>query len=238
MDKFIRTLERRDTVSQEEKSLLAQLRSRERSFDAREEVVAEGSRPTSSLLLTEGFACRAKTLANGKRQITAIHIAGDYVDLHSYLLKKMDHSVIAITPCKFIVTDHTSVKRLLESSEHLTRLLWLMTIIDAATHREWITSMGRRSSMAHLAQLFCELYVKCEIVGLTEGYSYNFPLTQAELGDVLGLSVVHVNRTLQDLRAEGVIQWEDRMVTILNWQRLQRLADFDPTYLNLNQEPR
>ena len=140
-----------------------------------EDLVREGERPSESILLLEGFAARYKLLRNGERQITALHIPGDFVDLHSFLLKKMDHGVVALTRCR---------------------------------------------------------------VGRTKDMSFELPLTQAELGDVLGLSTVHVNRVIQQLRAGGLVTWNEKRIVIADWSHLQEVAEFDPTFLNLENEPR
>jgi CRP-like cAMP-binding protein len=117
-------------------------------------------------------------------------------------------------------------------------LLWLSTLIDAGIYREWLVGMGRRSTTGQLAHLLCEMFLRLRTVGLTSGSSFELPLTQEELGDTLGLSLVHTNRTIQQLRREGLIVWEGRTVTITDWEHLQRLANFDPTYLHLEQQPR
>ena len=179
-----------------------------------EEVVAEGSRPGYSLLMVEGMSARSKVLAGGERQITAIHIAGDFVDLHCFLLKRMDHSVVALTPCRLVMAEHEAIRKLMRASDHLTRLLWLTTVIDGAVHREWLVAMGQMSAYAHMAHVFCEMFVRLRIVGLTTDLSYRLPITQIEMGDVLGLSSVHVNRTLQELRASGLLTWDRQIVTI------------------------
>ena len=203
-----------------------------------EDIVREGDRPTECSLLLEGWAARYKVLAQGKRQITALHVAGDFVDLHSFLLKTLDHSILALTPCRIAAVPHAALQRITESSPHVTRLLWLNTLIDGAIHREWVTAIGRRSAAAHMAHLICELFHRLEVVGHTDGQSFRLPLTQAELGDTLGLSTVHVNRIVQELRGEGLITWRGERLTINDYQRLKALAEFDATYLNLQGEPR
>jgi CRP-like cAMP-binding protein len=110
--------------------------------------------------------------------------------------------------------------------------------VDGAIHRRWIVSIGRQSALEHAAHLFCEMFLRLQAVGLTEDDSFKLPLTQAELGDTLGLSTVHVNRVIQELRAEGLITWRGETVVITDWPRLQQIAEFDPTFLSLEREPR
>lgn len=228
----------RDQLSDEEARVLEDAVRTVRDVGPDQDIVSEGSRPTESILLMEGFAARYRDLASGKRQITAIHVAGDFVDLHGFLLRKMDHGVISMTPCKIASVPHERLREITEKHPHLTRILWLSTLIDAAIHREWLVSMGRRSSVAHLAHLICELFLRLEKVGHADNDSFRFPITQTELGDVLGLSTVHVNRSLQELRATGAVTWRGELITINDWDRLREIAEFDPTYLNLMNEPR
>ncbi|RUU12219.1 helix-turn-helix domain-containing protein, partial [Mesorhizobium sp. USDA-HM6] len=117
-------------------------------------------------------------------------------------------------------------------------LLWLDTLVDGAIHREWIVAMGRRSKTSHLAHLICELFVRLQVVNKTREMSFHLPLSQAELADVLGLSVVHMNRVIGALRRMNVINWVTQTVTILDWPRLVEIAEFDPTYLSMSNEPR
>jgi CRP-like cAMP-binding protein len=201
-------------------------------------MVREGDRPTESTVLIMGFAARYNLLQSGKRQIAALHVPGDFVDLHSFLVKKMDHAVLALTPCTVGAVPHETLHGISENHPHLARLLAVHIAVDGAIHRQWIVAMGRRSALEHTAHLLCELFLRLQVVGLTESYSFKLPLTQAELGDTLGLSTVHVNRVLQELRKEGLITWRGETVVIEDWPRLQELAEFDPAFLSQESEPR
>ena len=141
-------------------------------------------------------------------------------------------------PCRIATVPHHRLRTVTERYPHLTRLLWLDTLIDAAIHREWIAGLGRRSAVSRLAHLFCELLLRCDAVGLAKGLAYDLPLTQIIVADVLGLSTVHVNRSLQELRQLRLVRFEGGLLEILDWQRLTVVADFDPSYLNLRSEPR
>ena len=235
---LIRKLEQRDLLSDEEKEVLENAIAKVREVAADEDIVKEGDRPSESSLLLEGFAARYKVLSNGRRQITDFHVVGDFVDLHSFLLKTMDHGILALTRCRIGAVPHATLHHITETYPHLARLLWLHTLIDSAVHREWLTAMGRRPANAHLAHLICELFVRLRLVGQADNDTIQLPITQAELGDALGLSTVHVNRVLQSLRAEGLVRWQGSSLTILDWDRLQEVAEFTPTYLNLQHEPR
>jgi CRP-like cAMP-binding protein len=235
---LILNLEKRDRLSAEEKVLLSETISETLDFARHEDLVREGTEPAYSSLLVDGFAARYKLLANGGRQITAIHVVGDFVDLHGFLLKPMDHSVVALTPCTIAKVPHDRLKRISETSAHLARLLWLSTLIDAAIHREWIASIGGRTAKSRLAHLLCELFLRLEAVGGTDGGRFDLPLTQTEIAEAQGLSLVHVNRSVRALRATGAVKWSDGRVVIQNWQLLQEIGDFHPAYLNLERKPR
>lgn len=231
-------LEQRDQLSDDEKRVLESAISRVRVVEADEDIVHEGDTPSESNLLLDGYAARYKIFSNGRRQITAIHVPGDFVDLHSFLLKTMDHGVVALTPCRIALVPHAALEKITNEHPHLTRLLWLNTLIDGAIHREWLTAMGRLSATAHMAHFMCELFLRLQAVGRTDGDTIQLPLTQAELGDTLGLSTVHVNRVLQELRKEGLIRWQGDALTILDWERLKNVGEFTPTYLNLQHQHR
>lgn len=235
---LIAKLGRRDKLSDAEQQILETSAFTVRTFAAGEEVVSEGSSSDFSCLILEGWASRNKQLKDGRQQITAFHIVGDFVDLHSFLLKPMDHTVVAVTGCKMAMVKHSVLKEISESHPHLTRMLWLSTLIDASIHREWLVTLGRLTATAQLAHLLCEMYLRLETVGAAKGFSFEFPVTQTLLADALGLSTVHVNRVVQELRREKLIVWRGVKVTIPDYDRLAQFAEFDPTYLNLLAEPR
>lgn len=238
IEPLVRGLARRDVVSEYERGLIAGLKRRKSSHSKGGELVGAHSRPGESCLVLHGFAAREVFMSDGQRQITAIHIPGDFVDLHALTLKIMDHSVVALTDCEAAFVPHSELLRVIDKSPHLGRLFWLSTVVDAAIQRAWIAGIGRRSATAHLGHLLCELYYRLDAVGLAEGLSFTFSITQPELADILGLSLVHVNRTLQALRRAGLVNWKSGVVTLLDIERLALMADFDPTYLNLVNEPR
>ena len=238
MNPLIAMLERRDLLSDAEKAALETLAGPIRHIAAGEDLVCEGDRPHVSTLMLSGLTARYNTLRDGERQISAIHITGDFIDLHSFPMHVMDHGVVALSACTVAQYQHEALITVTEEFPHLTRMLWLSTLIDAAIHRRWLVAMGRQSSTAQLAHLLCELHVRLGLVGLTDGDSFDLALTQAELGDVLGLSLVHVNRVIQQLKRDGLIAWTGRRVSILDLPRLRDFAEFDPTYLHLETEPR
>jgi CRP-like cAMP-binding protein len=235
---LVLNLSRHDSLSAEEERILEGVVDRIESFRTGDDIVLEDSRPSESCLMLSGFSARYHILDDGKRQLTALHLTGDFLDLHSLLLKIMDHGVTALTNCQIARVPHDRLRKITEEQPHLTRLLWLSTVIDAAIHRAWIVAMGRRSAVGQMAHLLCEVFLRLEAVELTDGYSFDFGVTQGEVADMLGRSTVHVNRALQFLRQKDILQWRGPKVTIEDWGRLQAIADFDPTYLSLRKEPR
>lgn len=197
-------------------------------------MVVEGTSPDHSTLLLSGFAGRYNVTKEGRRQITALHVAGDFVDLHCYLLKPMDHSIMALTTCTIATVPHDVLGKIFNTQPKLARLFWLNTLIDGATHRQWSVSLGSLQAHQHLAHLICELYLRMEQIGRTEDSGFHLPLTQTLLSECLALSSVHMNRTVQMLRAEQVIRWERDLITITDWDRLVDIGEFDPKYLRIS----
>jgi CRP-like cAMP-binding protein len=161
----------------------------------------------------------------------AMHIPGDFCDLHSFILKRMDHNIAALGQCRIAKFSHAVIHEITERYPRLGRALWWDTAVDGAIMREWMISMGRRSAYEQIAHLLCELLVRLRSVGLVSDDSYEMPATQAELGDAFGLSTVHVNRILQELRREGLIVFKNKRVTIPDLDRLKEAAGFDAAYL-------
>lgn len=201
------------------------------TFSAKQIIVRQHVSLSQCTLLLEGFVERYKDTPEGRRQILAIHVPGDFVDLHSYPLKRLEHSVAALTDVRVAFFPHPAIRALTERSTVLTELLWRSTLIDAAINREWIVSVGARSAAVRLAHLFCEMYVRLERIGLVTGRIFTMPLTQVDLSDATGLTAVHTNRMLRQLREQGLVSFRQGTVEILDWEALRRFADFDPAYL-------
>lgn len=231
-------LRARDVVSEEEEHILLDSIGAIRELPPGRVIVRAGVTLSESTLLFDGFVCRYKDLADGQRQILEIHVPGDFLDLHGFLLKRIDHNVAAMTSVRYAGVPHDKLREISENYPHLTRLLWFSTLIDAAIHREKILSIGRRSAVARIAHLLCELYVRLKLVGLAEEGRYRLPLKQADLADATGLTSVHVNRMLRKLRNEEILTFRGGEVTIHDWDRLQHVAEFNPTYLHLERRPR
>ena len=238
IDKHLLKLRARDEISPAEEAAIRGAVREVITVPARKIAVREHREVDFSTILVSGLACRRKDLPDGRRQITELHVPGDFTDLHSFTLKYLDHDIVAITQCALAVIPHERLKEITEQYPHLTRVYWFATNLDAAIHREWELSLGRRSAIARMAHLFCELRVRLDLVGLVDGLSYELPLTQEQLADTLALTSVHANRTLQELRSNRVVEFRRGRVTISNLEALEAIGEFDPAYLYLKRQPR
>jgi CRP-like cAMP-binding protein len=201
-----------------------------RKAPAGEDIIREGQIPNSLSLMLDGLACRYKTMPDGRRQIMGFLIAGDLVDVYGYMIGEMDHSVGALTACRVATAPHAKVADALDQHAALCHALWADTVADGAVTREWLVGLGRRSAYSRIAHLLCEVIARLTAVQ-TDGVVCDLPLTQQELADSLGLSLVHVNRILQRLRASGLISLRRGSLQVHDWQGLQNAGEFDPAYL-------
>ena len=238
IEKLLMKLGARDTITPEEAAALRASVGAVKEAPADKTIIRAGEVIEESTLLIDGLMCRYKDLRSGSRQISELHVAGDFVDLHSFTLKRLDHSIMTLTPCRFALVPHERLKAITEQFPHLTRVLWFSTNLDAAIHREWVLSLGRRPALARTAHLMCELYYRFRVVGMTDGLSYELPITQTDLAECLGLTPVHVNRTLKALRDRGLVTFRNGLVAIDDLAGLEAVAEFTTTYLSLESRPR
>lgn len=234
IDRHLMRLRARDTISAEEEAAIRSVVTEVRDFGAHRTIVRAGTEVSNCSLLLEGITCRAKDMRDGQRQITELNIAGDFIDLHGFTLKRLDHSLLALTRVKIGIASHEAVKELIEAFPHIGRVYWFSTNLDAAIHREWVLSLGRRSALGRLAGLFCEMQVRLGLVGLSDESGYALDLTQADLAECMGLTPVHVNRTLREMRERELLTFREGRVSILDPVALRRAAEFDPAYLYLD----
>lgn len=238
VEKLLLKLRGRDEVTAQEEAVLRALIQETEQIPARRTIIRRGTPLQRSVLLLEGMMCRYKDLRNGRRQITAIHVPGDFLDLHGFTLKRLDHDVMSLPSSVVGYAPHVELVKITETHPHLTRLLWFSTNLDAAIHREWELSLGQRTGAARAAHLFCELHARLEIVGLARGTTFDLPMNQTELGESLGLTVVHTNRVLRELRQRELATFSKGVVTILDLPAIKNFAEFDPAYLYVTAEPR
>jgi len=237
-DRYMMMLRARLELSSSEESAIRDAIAEVQTISARTTFRRAGELYNHCALLLDGLAYHYRDLATGARQITQIHVPGDFVDLESFVCQTFDHDSRTVTACRVAIVPHDRLALLIEEHPNLTRAFWLSTNLNAAMHCEWMVTLGRRRAAAGLAALFCEMQVRLALVGLAGASEYMLPLAQGELGDCLGLTTVHVNRALRDLRERGLVTFRENRVEIHDMPALRKLADFDESYLLLPKTPR
>jgi CRP-like cAMP-binding protein len=229
----LKKLKRRVELRPEEERAIRDSVAETRRVPADQILIHGGEELNASMILLDGWLARSKDLPGGERQMTELHVAGDFPDLHGFTLKRLDHDLLTLSDCILAVVPHERLQQITERHPRLARIYWFSTNVDGAITRELALSLGQRSAMSRMAHLFCEMYMRLEIVGRVTQDGYDFPLTQRELAECLGLTVVHANRTIQELRRRALVELENRRLTILNRAGLEGIAQFDPSYLYL-----
>jgi CRP-like cAMP-binding protein len=217
-------------------AIRAAVRERTLKAPGGEDLVCEGDRCDSVRLFLSGWACRYKSLEDGRRQIVSFVLPGDTCDPHIYLLSAMDHSIATLTPVTYAELDRGAFERLMAADPSVAEAFYCEALADRAIQREWAVNLGRRDAHERVAHVICELFERLQVVGLAEASSFAFPVTQMDLADATGLSTVHLNRTLQELRASGLITLRDRSLTIVDAPALASTAMFNPGYLHLDRK--
>jgi len=202
----------------------------------RRDIAREGDDPKVVRLILSGWACRYKGLPDGRRQIVGFFIPGDFCDLNVYILKEMDHTIGAITRVQYAAITPDEMNRLTEKRPRVLQALWWHELVDSAIQREWLLNIGQRSAYERIAHLLVELYLRLRAVGLASNGSCDFPVTQNDLAEATGLTPVHVNRTLQELRRDGLIELAHKHLTIPHLDKLMGAAMFNPNYLHLDHD--
>lgn len=220
-------------LTSEERAALETLPMLTAQIDANQDIVREGDRPSRCFAVLSGIAGTYKSTRAGKRQVMSYHVPGDVPDFQSLHLGVLDITIATVSPCRVGFVQHDAVRALLRAQPRLVDVFWRATLIDAAIVREWMLNTGRREAYARMAHLFCELVTRLGAVGLAPNLSCELPMTQPELADALGITPVHVNRTIRDLKTAGLISLRSRRLTVHDWNGLAAAAEFDPTYLHL-----
>lgn len=234
--RLIRKLDIASKLSPDEKAAIALLPLKTRAFDKGADLVRQGDSPRHACLIVEGIACRYKYISRGRRQILSLHVPGDMPDLQSLFLDVMDHGLTTLTSGRAAFIPHEALRELIVSWPNAGGALWRDTLVDASIFRDAMAGLGRRTARERVAHLICELAVRLRALDLIGGIRFALPLTQTDFADALGLSNVHVNRVLQSLRREGLIQTEGRQVFVKDWPALCGAGDFTADYLHLRPE--
>lgn len=239
MASLIRKLEHFVRLSQNDRAILDRAASeRVRKFGPRVDIAREGDRPKDVQLILTGWACRYKQLEDGRRQVVSFFLPGDLCDLNIFILREMDHSIGTITPVSIADLSRDFFNEMSADHPRIITAFWWESLVTAAVQREWTMNLGQRTALERMAHLLCEIFFRLRVAGLTREDSCDFPLTQADLADATGLSKVHVNRTLQELRSAGLIALKGKMLAVPNLDRLMNAGMFNANYLHLDREGR
>ncbi len=229
---FILKIEGRAPLSAEHRREVERLTTSVQHVGPNSTIYRDGDEPTFVNVVLSGWACRYKVLPDGRRQIIALFLPGDMCDPYVFLLGHRDHALGTLTPVTLARVPAQAIRDLTASGPALAEALWWQTLIAIDIQREWTVSLGRRNAVERLAHLFCEVSARLAEVGLSDGSTCELPLTQADLADALGLSTVHINRVMQELRSSGLVALRNKRLTIHDREGLMDLAMFDPVYLH------
>jgi CRP-like cAMP-binding protein len=233
LDYLLRNLELRSKLSDEDREAILALPYTLRTLEPSTYTVREADPPTTCCVLVSGFAYRQKLAGDGSRQIVSLHIPGDALDFQNLFLDVADHSVQMLTRAEVAMINRTDLQELARTRPGIAHAILVKILVEASIFREWVLNVGRREARIRMAHLLCEFAVRLEAEGLAEEYRYELPMTQEQLADALGLTPVHVNRTLKALEADGLITRNKRMVSFPDWRRMREAGDFNQRYLHL-----
>jgi CRP-like cAMP-binding protein len=233
---LVKRLRTTSAVTDEDIRAIRALPIQVREYPAERAVVSDGQKATECCLIIRGFCARSKTTSDGRRQILSIHIPGEIPDLMSLHLHVMDHDLSTLTPCTLGLINHEALRMLYRRQPNLADMFWRDTLIDAAMFREWIVNVGQRPAPARLAHVVVELRERLKVIGRIEGNSFEMPLTQEQIGEALGITAVHANRVIKQLRQDGIVLFHRGRVEVLDEDKLLELAGFDGRYLHQSPE--
>lgn len=231
--RLVRKLDGYARLTEDHKNLLDELVSQDvRRFAEKQDILYDGEQPDHIHLIVDGWAARYKIQEDGSSFIVAILVPGDFCDLHTTVLSRMDHGIRALTQCKVALVDSERLDEIVSENSRLTKALWWMTLVDEAVLRQWVMNASRRAPVA-IAHLLCELHLRLRAVGLVSDREFELPLTQAELAEATGMTEVHMNRSLKELRDQGLIEGMRNSIVIPDVKALEAAAGFDDSYLHL-----
>ena len=231
-NKFIEKLAAFAPLDATDIAMLEDATAKTRPVRARQDLIREGDRPGPVFVMLSGWACRYKLLPDGARQIVAFLMPGDTCDMHVAMLAEMDHSIQTLTDARVAMIDRSQMKHLVETRPMIAQALWSTQLVDESTLRAWIVSMGRRSSIARVAHLMCELFIRATNIGLVEDNKLELPLTQIVLADALGMTPVHINRVFRSLRLSKAMEFREHTLAIHDAAQMVKIAGFDDNYLH------
>lgn len=232
VNRFVQKLGGMAELTASDAATLKNATAHPRRYVARQDLIREGDEPGPVFVVLEGWVCRYKILPSGSRQIMAFLMPGDACDLHIKLLAEMDHSIQAITTAMVATVSRPEMETMMNRHPNIARAMYTAQLVDEGIMRAWIVSMGRRSATERVAHLICELYLRARSIGLTGDGEFALPLSQLVLADALGMTAVHINRVLKELRLAGAMALQRGSVTIMDPAKLVQIAGFDENYLH------
>jgi CRP-like cAMP-binding protein len=233
---MLRKLSAHSPLGEDDRKAILALPCTVRTIEPQGYIVREGDATNMCGVLVTGFAFRQKLTGDGSRQIVALQVPGDPLDFQNFYLDESDHNVQALTRAEVAFVCRTDLHELARTRPAVGRAIFVYTLIEASIFREWILNVGRRHAQARVAHVLCELAVRLEMLGLADHYGYILPMTQEQFADVVGLTPVHVNRTLKALEAAGMIKRDRRRISFPDWQGLRDVGDFNQRYLHLDMQ--
>ena len=229
---LVRKLDRLGSLSDDDRAALGQIAIRVTEVPKYRALIREGVETDECCVLVGGYACRYKGTPQGARQIVSFHIRGDILDVQHLMLARADHHVQAITAATVGWFSKAQLRELAWKRPAIGQALWRDSLIDASIFREWVLNVGRRDAKTRIAHMLCEFAARCDAAGLGAPVDIDIPMTQEQMADATGLTAVHVNRMLQEMRNDGLLLGNGKRFRILDWDGLRRLSDFDAAYLH------
>lgn len=231
-NRFVEKLAALAELSADDRRALESATIRPRQYPAKHDLIREGDTPGPMFVMVSGWACRYKILPSGARQITAFLMPGDACDLHVGMLREMDHGIQTITAAQVATISRGEMQMMMDGHPGIARAMYTAQLVDEGIMRAWIVSMGRRSSIERVAHLICELYLRARAIGLAGDAEFALPLSQVILADALGMTPVHINRVIRELRLSGAMALQGGNLKIHDPVKLVTTAGFDENYLH------
>lgn len=233
MDRFVAKLRSRQALNEEDETMLRQAGWVQRRYGRHDVIVLAGEKLDQCHLLLSGFTARCHVDSAGERQIVGIGVPGDLLDIHGTILGRLDQDIIALSPCEIAALPHTKVKALTHRSAAIQKIFWLQAAVEYSIQSGWLQALGTKRGPAKIAHIFCEMQLRLELVGIATKMGFPLPLSQQELADYAGMTHVHLNRCLKELREAGMVTFAQGWVKVHDLEAMKRLARFDDSYLNL-----
>jgi CRP-like cAMP-binding protein len=235
--RFLHRLRLRSVLTVEEQEALLSLAGETETYRANEDIVSPGERVTHACLIVRGLAGRFDQMLDGERQVTSFYISGDMCDLHSVVAPRASWSITALGPVTALLVPHRQLRELCIRYPGVAVAFWRDGTADASIFAKWVGNLGRKNAKARIGHIFCEMGMRSEAASLGRRTDYELSLTQRQLADAAGLTPIHVNRVLREIRSEGLLRFDDKQVIIPDWRALTLVAEFDPAYLLLDGPP-